>query len=62
MALSSSASLMPRPLSKTVIRLLGPSQEKSSRTSLAPAEMRAFIAADRERWAVLVRELNIRLE
>lgn len=27
-----------------------------------PAEMRAFIAADRERWAVLVRELNIRLE
>lgn len=27
-----------------------------------PEEMRAFIAADRERWAVLVRELNIRLE
>jgi tripartite-type tricarboxylate transporter receptor subunit TctC len=27
-----------------------------------PAEMRAFVAADRERWAVLVRELNIRLE
>jgi len=30
--------------------------------TMAPAEMRAFIAADRERWAVLVRELNIRLE
>ncbi len=27
-----------------------------------PEEMRAFIAADRERWAVLVRELNIRLD
>ena len=27
-----------------------------------PDEMRAFIASDRERWAVLVRELNIRLE
>lgn len=27
-----------------------------------PEEMRAFIASDRERWAVLVRELNIRLE
>ena len=27
-----------------------------------PEEMRAFIAADRDRWSVLVRELNIRLE
>lgn len=27
-----------------------------------PEEMRAFIAGDRERWVVMVRELNIRLE
>ncbi|MCX8132774.1 MAG: tripartite tricarboxylate transporter substrate binding protein [Roseococcus sp.] len=30
--------------------------------SSSPEEMRAFIAADRERWAAVVRELNIRLE
>ena len=27
-----------------------------------PEEMRAFIAADRERWAAVVKDLNIRLE
>jgi hypothetical protein len=27
-----------------------------------PEEMRAFIAADRERWATVVKDLNIRLE
>ncbi|MFN3449679.1 MAG: hypothetical protein ACK44F_13360, partial [Roseococcus sp.] len=28
----------------------------------SPEEMRAFIAADRERWNAVVRDLNIRLE
>lgn len=30
--------------------------------TITPEEMRAFIATGRERWGVLVRDLNIRLE